>query len=41
VSSAQYCLIDQTSNGGKTMALVNRIARLFKADFHAVLDQHE
>ena len=27
--------------GGNIMALINRVARLFKADFHAVLDQIE
>jgi phage shock protein A len=29
------------TQGGNNMALVNRISRLFKADFHAVLDQIE
>jgi phage shock protein A len=29
------------NRGGNIMALINRVSRLFKADFHAVLDQIE
>jgi phage shock protein A len=34
-------MIRQEIRGGNNMALINRISRLFKADFHAVLDQIE
>jgi phage shock protein A len=34
-------LFEPKKQGDETMALINRISRLFRADFHAVLDQIE
>jgi phage shock protein A len=35
------CFIEYPTRGGKNMALINRVSRLFTADLHAVLDRIE